>query len=155
MWKFGLKLKNSLKNAFFRRCGQNDGSFWQYGFSEYDISRNIGKEKDIYLSYKLVMKNENYAWSNMFSRIAQFHDRIWLECLPFHLEITSWDPCILVILFHKNLQVLHSFSLRYKWCYFRHYRKICDEPFYGIPICGRCDCERLCRTFRISLTFRT
>ena len=34
MWKFGLKLKNSFKNAFFWRCGQNDGAFRQYGFCE-------------------------------------------------------------------------------------------------------------------------
>ena len=37
MWKFCLKFKKSLKNAFFRRCGRHDGAFRQYGFCEYDI----------------------------------------------------------------------------------------------------------------------
>ena len=36
MQKFILKLKSSLKNVFFRRCGQNDGGFLAYRSSEHD-----------------------------------------------------------------------------------------------------------------------
>ena len=63
MWKCGLKLKNSLKNAFFRRCGQNDGAFRQYGFCEYDIffktlPRDVfsPKSNHIIISWKFMKK---------------------------------------------------------------------------------------------------
>ena len=36
MQKFTLKLKSSLKNVFFRRCGQNDGGYLEYRSAEHD-----------------------------------------------------------------------------------------------------------------------
>ena len=82
MWKFGLKLKKSLKNAFFRRCGQNDGAFRQYGFCEYDIffktlPRDVfsSKSNRIIISWKFMKKYffENLAFFNfpaIFTRAA-------------------------------------------------------------------------------------
>ena len=36
MQKFTLKVKSSLKNVFFWRCGQNDGGYLEYRSSEHD-----------------------------------------------------------------------------------------------------------------------
>ena len=78
MWKFGLKLKKSLKNAFLRRCGQNDGAFRQFGFCEYDIffqtlPRDLfsPKSNHIIISWKFMKKYffENLAFFN-FSAIS-------------------------------------------------------------------------------------
>ena len=73
MWKFGLKLKNSFKNAFFRRCGQNVGAFRQYGFCEYDIffktlPRDVfsPKSNSIIISWKFMKKY-------FFKNLAFFH----------------------------------------------------------------------------------
>ena len=81
MWKFDLKLKNSFKNALFRRYGQIDGAFRQYGFCEYDIffktlPRYVfsPKPNHIIISWKFMKKSffENLALFH-FSAIFTYH----------------------------------------------------------------------------------
>jgi len=87
MWKYGLNLKNSLKNAFFWRCGQNHGAFLEYGSCGHDMFSKIlprdvfsSKSNHIIISWKFMKK---YFFENW----AFFHFSAIFMCNFMHISL--------------------------------------------------------------------
>ena len=82
--KLAWNWKSPSKMLFFRRCGQNDGSFRQYAFCKYDIFFKIlprdvfsPKSNHIFISWKFMKKYffENLAFFISKARMVTFHKK--------------------------------------------------------------------------------
>ena len=71
MQNFTLKVKSSLKNVVFWRCGQNDGDYLEYRSSEHDTSfktllRDVFSSKLILSIISLIFMKKNFFENSAF-----------------------------------------------------------------------------------------
>ena len=98
MQKFTLKVKSSLKNVVFWRCGQNDGGYLEYRSSEHDtlfktLLRDVFSSKLILSIISLIFMKKNF-----FENLAFF---------TFSVIFTYVTP-----LFRKGLLVTRALKIK-------------------------------------------